>query len=139
MKLFVALLSGILFGTGLTVAQMVDPNKVLNFLDISGNWDPSLAFVMAAAFSVFSLAYWVLIKNRTVSLTGGQISIGSITVVNKQLIVGAAIFGMGWGMTGICPGPAIANISGGEPKILTFVVVMIIGMKVSEFIKSKYL
>ena len=116
---------------------MVDPNKVLSFLDIGGNWDPSLVFVMAAAFTVFSLAYWGLIKNRTVSLTGGPISIGSITIVNKQLIIGAAIFGLGWGMTGICPGPAVANISGGEPKILVFVVVMIIGMKVSEWFKGK--
>ncbi len=137
MKLLVALISGVLFGFGLTVAQMVNPNKVLNFLNISGDWDPSLIFVMAAAVAVFSLAFWTLIKNRTVSLTGDLISIGSITVVNKQLIIGAAIFGLGWGLTGICPGPAVANITGGEPKILAFVVVMIIGMKVSEWIKSK--
>ena len=137
MKLLVALISGILFGFGLTVAQMVDPNKVLNFLNISGDWDPSLIFVMAAAVVVFSLAFWTLIKNRAVSLTGDLISIGSITVVNKQLIIGAAIFGLGWGLTGICPGPAVANITGGEPKILTFVVVMIIGMKVSEWIRGK--
>lgn len=137
MKLIVALLSGILFGAGLTIAQMVDPDKVLSFLDISGNWDPSLIFVMAAAFTVFSLSYWVLIKNRAVSLTGNPINIGSITIVNKQLIFGAAIFGLGWGMTGICPGPAVANITGGEPKMLAFVLVMIVGMKVSEWIKSK--
>lgn len=138
MKLIVALLSGLIFGAGLTVAQMVDPNKVLNFLDLSGYWDPSLIFVMAAAFSVFSLAYWILIKNRAVSLTGGPINIGSITIVNKPLIIGSAIFGLGWGLTGICPGPAVANISGGEPKMLAFVVVMIVGMKASEYIKSKY-
>jgi len=137
MKLLVALISGLLFGAGLTIAQMVDPNKVLNFLNITGNWDASLIFVMAAAFSVFSLAYWILIKNRTVSLTGGPISMGSITIVNKPLIFGAAVFGLGWGLTGICPGPAIANISGGEPKMLVFVFVMVIGMKASEWIKNK--
>ena len=137
MKLLVAILSGILFGAGLTVAQMVDPNKVLSFLDISGDWDPGLGFVMAAAFSVFSLAYWILIKKRTISLTGGPIGISSKAIVNKQLIIGAAIFGLGWGVTGICPGPAIANISGGEPKMLVFVLVMIFGMKVSAWIKGK--
>jgi len=139
MKLIVALVSGLLFGMGLTIAQMVDPNKVLNFLDVTGNWDPSLLFVMAAAFSVFSLFYWLLIKNRSVSLTGVPISIGRITVVNKPLIFGAAIFGLGWGLTGVCPGPAVANISAGEPKMLVFVVVMILGMKTSEWVKTRIL
>jgi len=137
MKLIVALISGLLFGIGLTVAQMVDPNKVLNFLDITGNWDASLLFVMAAAFSIFSLIYWLLIKKRSISLTGVPISIGKITVVNKRLIFGAAIFGLGWGLTGICPGPAVANISGLEPKMLVFVLVMIFGMKTSEWLKSR--
>ena len=137
MKLIVALVSGLLFGAGLTIAQMVDPNKVLNFLDITGNWDPSLIFVMGGAITVFGLGYWTMIKNRTVSLTGNSIDIGSITIVNKPLIIGAVIFGLGWGLTGICPGPAIANISGGEPKILVFIVVMIIGMKTSEWVKNK--
>ena len=93
---------------------------------------------MAAAFSVFSLAYWLLISKRQVSLTGVPISIGKITQVNKPLIIGAALFGLGWGTTGICPGPAIANISGGEPKMLVFVVVMIVGMKASEWVKSRW-
>ena len=137
MKLIVALVSGLLFGIGLTVSQMVDPNKIFGFLDITGNWDASLLFVMAAAFSVFSVIYWFLIKKRSVSLTGVPIGIGRITAVNKPLIFGATIFGLGWGLTGICPGPAIANISGFEPKMLVFVVVMIVGMKASEWLKSR--
>ena len=139
MKFLIALTSGLLFGLGLTIAQMVDPNKVLNFLNLFGNWDASLLFVMAAAFSVFSLAYWFFIKKRTISLTGVPIRIGTITHINKQLIFGAAIFGLGWGLTGICPGPAVANISGGEPKMLAFVVVMVLGMKSSEWVKARFL
>jgi len=138
MRLVVALLSGLIFGIGLTVSQMVDPNKVLNFLNITGNWDASLAFVMASAMGVFSLVYWLFIKNRTVSLNGSPIQIPSITAVNKQLVIGASIFGLGWGLTGICPGPAIANLTGGEPKILVFIVVMVIGMKTSEWLKTKF-
>ncbi len=139
MKLLVAMISGILFGMGLTISQMVDPNKVTSFLDITGGWDPSLIFVMAAAFGIFSLGYWYLISHRTHALTGGSISLGSITVVNKPLIVGGAIFGLGWGLTGICPGPAVANLGGGEPKMLVFVLVMVLGMKVSEWIRQKFL
>jgi len=139
MKQLVALISGLIFGVGLTVSQMVDPNKVINFLDVTGNWDGSLLFVMGAATTLFSVAYWLLIKKRTVSLSGNPINIPSITRVNRQLIIGACTFGLGWGLTGICPGPAIANITGGEPKILVFVVVMVIGMKSSEWLKSRFL
>jgi len=136
MKRIVALISGLIFGAGLSVSQMVDPSKVLNFLDVTGNWDASLIFVMAAAISVFSVAYWLLIKKRTVSLSGNPISAPSITAVNRQLIIGASIFGLGWGLTGICPGPAIANITGGEPKIFVFIALMVIGMKASEWFKK---
>jgi len=139
MKRLVALIAGLIFGVGLTVSQMVDPNKVLNFLDITGNWDGSLIFVMAAATIVFSTAYWLLINKRTVSLSGNPISLPNITGVNRQLIIGATIFGLGWGLTGVCPGPVIANITGGEPKIFAFIVVMVIGMKASEWVKSKFL
>ena len=139
MKFVVALIAGLLFGAGLTIAQMVDPNKVLNFLDITGSWDPSLLFVMAGAFTVFSLGYLLLIRKRMTSIFGGLISVPVSTMINKRLIVGALIFGLGWGISGICPGPAVANISGGEPKIWAFVVVMILGMRVSEWVKKRFL
>ncbi len=136
-KVIIALIAGALFGIGLTVSQMVDPNKVLNFLDISGNWDPSLLFVMAAALLVFGLTFWLVIKNRQISLTGNPISLSKNQIIDKKLIVGACLFGIGWGMSGICPGPAIANISGMEPKIGVFILVMFLGMKVSELAKTK--
>jgi uncharacterized protein len=136
MKFLISLVAGLLFGVGLTVAQMVDPNKVLGFLDVFGAWDPSLLFVMGAAFAVFSLSYWLVIHKRGVSFIGSPIASSNPAPVNKQLIIGAIIFGVGWGITGLCPGPVLANLSTGEPKILVFVVVMVTGMKTSEWIKK---
>lgn len=137
LKRIIALISGLLFGIGLTVSQMVDPAKVLGFLDIFGAWDPSLLFVMGAAFLVFSISYWFLIRERSVSISGDPMNKGNSSPVSKQLIIGAIIFGIGWGMTGLCPGPVLANISSGDPKILVFVVVMLFGMKVSEWLKTR--
>ncbi len=137
MKLLVAFVSGLLFAIGLTVAEMVDPKRVLGYLDVSGDWDSTLLYVMGAAFVVFSSGYWLLVYKRAVSLTGNPILISAKSAVSKPLIVGAAIFGLGWGLTGICPGPALANISGGEPKMIIFVAVMILGMKTSEWLKPK--
>ncbi|MCF6194337.1 MAG: YeeE/YedE family protein [Kangiellaceae bacterium] len=137
MKLVVAFISGLLFSIGLTVSQMVDPARVLGFLDITGAWDSRLLYVMGAAFAVFSAGYWLLVFRRTVSLSGNPILMSMHGLVDKQLVIGAVIFGVGWGLTGICPGPAIANLTGAEPKIFVFVAVMILGMKVSELVKGK--
>jgi len=137
MKLIVSFISGLIFSIGLTVSEMVDPARVLGFLDVTGAWDSRLLFVMGAAFVVFSAGYWLLVFKRTVSLSGNPILVSLNTLVDKQLIVGASIFGLGWGLTGICPGPAIANLTGAEPKIFVFVVVMIFGMKASAFVKAK--
>jgi uncharacterized membrane protein YedE/YeeE len=137
MKQLIGLIAGVIFGAGLAVSQMVDPQKVLNFLDIFGTWDPSLVFVMGAGLGVFGLAYALIIKNRKISILGSVINLSNPVGINRQLVIGASIFGLGWGITGICPGPAVANISAGEPKILVFIVMMLIGMKVSDFVKTK--
>jgi uncharacterized membrane protein YedE/YeeE len=139
MKHLLALVSGLIFGAGLTVSQMVDPQKVLNFLDISGNWDPSLIFVMGAGLAVFGLAYFLVIKNRKTAIFGAAITLSNPAGINRPLLIGAAIFGLGWGISGICPGPAVANISGGDPKIAVFVVMMLVGMKASDFLKKRKL
>ena len=138
MRELIALISGLLFGIGLTIAQMVDPAKVLGFLDLFGDWDASLLVVMGAAFSTFSLCYWLFIHKREVSVTGSPISSHNPAPVNKQLIFGAVIFGVGWGMTGLCPGPVITNLSGGNIKIVVFTLVMLLGMKSSDWIKSRF-
>ena len=136
-KLFIALLSGTLFGFGLMVSQMVDPAKVISFLDIFGHWDPSMALVMTGALVIFASGFWLLLRNKTHSYFGKAISICQSNELTPKLYIGSAIFGLGWGITGICPGPAIANVTGGDIKIYVFILVMIIGMKTSEWVKRK--
>lgn len=127
MIIIIATLAGILFGLGLIVGGMTNPAKVLNFLDITGTWDPSLAFVMAGAIAVAFLAFKQA-KQQTISWLGLPIHLPTATQIDVQLILGAALFGAGWGIAGFCPGPAIASIlTGGEP-VWVFVVSMLLGM-----------
>ena len=112
-----ALLSGTLFGAGLATAQMTNPAKVLGFLDVAGAWDPSLAFVMGAAILVSAIAY-----RR--SKTPLQLS----TKIDGRLLTGASLFGLGWGLAGFCPGPAIAALVTGSAQVVVFVVAMVGGM-----------
>ena len=105
----VALICGILFGIGLSLSRMINPNKVLNFLDISGNWDPSLIFVMMGALAVAFISFkWIL--NRPAPIVAESFHISGKSSIDKTLILGAAIFGIGWGMSGYCPGPAVAGL-----------------------------
>jgi uncharacterized membrane protein YedE/YeeE len=112
-----ALLSGTIFGSGLAVARMTNPAKVLAFLDVAGAWDPSLAFVMGAALAVSALAY----RFRPAPS-------GIATGIDARLLVGAGLFGLGWGLAGFCPGPAIASLSTGSGEVVTFVLAMVVGM-----------
>jgi len=105
----VALLAGIIFGLGLALSQMIDPNKVLTFLDVTGDWDPSLAFVMLGALAVSMLSFRFILK-RPKPLFETSFHVSRQTMINKPLIIGSALFGMGWGMTGYCPGPAVASL-----------------------------
>ena len=136
MKIFIGLIAGLLFGLGLTVSQMVNPSKVFSFLDVFGHWDPSLAFVMMGAITVFASGYFLFVRKRTKSLLGQNMPTASQTSIDKNLLIGSAIFGIGWGLAGICPGPAIVNLGGGEIKVAVFIVVMVAGMKVANFLKS---
>ncbi len=105
----VALLAGVLFGLGLALSQMIDPNKVLTFLDVTGDWDPSLAFVMIGALVVSMLSFrFILKRSKPLFETGFHVS--KQTIINQPLIMGSALFGVGWGMTGYCPGPAVASL-----------------------------
>jgi uncharacterized membrane protein YedE/YeeE len=105
----IALLCGIIFGIGLSLSQMINPNKILNFLDISGNWDPSLIFVMAGALAVAFVSFNRILK-RPAPLLAESFHISRKFFIDKPLIFGAAIFGIGWGMSGYCPGPAVADL-----------------------------
>jgi uncharacterized membrane protein YedE/YeeE len=105
----IALLCGIVFGIGLSLSHMINPIKILNFLDITGNWDPSLIFVMIGALAVAFVSFkWIL--KRPAPLLAESFHISRKSSIDKPLILGAAIFGIGWGMSGYCPGPAVAGL-----------------------------
>jgi len=120
------LLAGALFGLGLAIAQMTNPLKVQNFLDIAGDWDPSLAFVMGAAVTITMLAFRLVLR-RERPLLGGRFHLPVLTEVDRRLVTGAALFGIGWGLTGYCPGPALATLLSGNSEVLLFVPAMLLG------------
>ena len=128
MRISVSLISGLLFGMGMIISDMVNPAKVIGFLDITGNWDPSLIFVMGGALAVFTPLYHFVIKKRSKAINGDKFTWTSNTTIDGTLISGALIFGAGWGLAGFCPGPAIANIGSGSNIILAFILNMIIGI-----------
>ncbi|MDL2284162.1 YeeE/YedE family protein [Oxalobacter sp. OttesenSCG-928-P03] len=127
MNVFVALVSGLLFGAGIMVSGMGNPEKVLAFLDLAGNWDPSLALVMAAAIPVSGLAFRVVDKRKT-TLAGRAVQLPDTKRLDWRLVMGSALFGIGWGLAGICPGPAIALPGYGSAKGLVFALSMFLGM-----------
>ena len=122
-----ALLSGLIFGLGLILSGMGNPAKVQNFLDFFGQWDPSLALVMGGAITVGLIAFnWA--KRRKTALLGDAMQLPTSTVIDRQLLTGSALFGIGWGMAGFCPGPAIMNLSTLTPQVWLFVAAMLAGM-----------
>lgn len=124
---FVALLVGLLFGLGLTVSGMTQPLKVISFLDFFGEWDPSLAFVMVGAIAVHFIAYRFQ-KHQTSPLLGGDFSLPSKKNIDWKLLAGALIFGVGWGLGGYCPGPALASLVSLQLEVVVFVAAMTAGM-----------
>lgn len=131
-----ALVAGLLFGAGLIVSGMTDPQNVLAFLDIAGNWDPGLAVVMATAIAVTAPALWLL-KKRGRTLAGDACDIANRNPIDTRLVVGAVVFGIGWGMAGICPGPGLIIAAGGVPGALLFVAAMAAGMRLSGIVLGR--
>lgn len=136
MKTIVAFLVGGLFGIGLIVAGMSNPAKVLGFLDLAGAWDPSLALVMGGAVAV-GLAGFTLARGRRLSLLGAPMQIPAKRGIDRPLVVGSALFGIGWGLAGICPGPALTLLGTGAPKGVVFVLAMIAGMALFPLIQRR--
>jgi hypothetical protein len=118
---------GLLFGLGLMLSGMTDPGKVMGFLDLFGNWDPSLALVMGGAIMVGFFAFTVA-KKRTSTFLGGALRLPTHTDLDKKLVIGSVLFGAGWGLAGFCPGPALVSMADGQPKALVFVLAMMVGM-----------
>ena len=124
-------LIGILFGLGLMISGMSNPQKILNFLDITGKWDPSLLFVMGGAV-VVGLAGFYIVSQRSVAFFGGALHIPARRAITKPLLIGSFIFGTGWGIAGFCPGPALVSLGSGQLKALVFVIAMLLGMVICE-------
>ena len=127
MPVFAALLCGLIFGFGLLVSGMMQPTKVLGFLDIFGAWDPSLAVVMVAALAV-CVPGFALVRRRERPVLALQNAWPTKTDVDRPLVIGATMFGIGWGLVGLCPGPALENLATLSPSVILFVVAMVAGM-----------
>lgn len=125
----VAFIAGLVFAIGLAIAGMTQPAKVIGFLDVFGRWDPTLAFVMAAAIAVHATAYWALIVRRPQPWFAAVLEIPPRRDIDRALLGGAALFGVGWGLGGFCPGPAIASLATGAPGVIWFVLAMLAGMR----------
>jgi uncharacterized membrane protein YedE/YeeE len=136
MQILTSLITGLIFGNGLIVSGMADPAKVLGFLDLTGRWDPSLALVMAGAIAVGALAF-AIAGRRTTSLIGLDMKLPSSRQLDRRLIAGSVLFGIGWGIAGFCPGPGLVALGMGESKALIFVVAMIAGMGLFELIERR--
>ena len=121
-----ALAAGLLFGLGLAISQMVNPEKILDFLDVTGDWDPSLALVMAGAVGVAMLAFRLVLKRKQ-PIFDDDFHLPRLTKVDRSLLVGSGVFGLGWGIGGYCPGPGIAALSAGSVEALVFVAGMVLG------------
>ena len=135
MSAIIALLVGIIFGVGLIIAQMTNPSKIIGFLTFGQNWDSSLLFVMASAvfFSFFAFNF---IKQNNKTLLNLDFEIPKRTDINLSLIAGAALFGSGWGMVGLCPAPAIVSLAFGNSQTLLFVISMLVGMYLFKLTKK---
>lgn len=132
MRLLSTLFAGLLFGIGLILSGMANPAKVQNFLDLFGNWDPSLAFVIGGAILVTTPGYW-LVRKRATPLFSNFFDIPTRTDFDTRLIVGAATFGVGWGLSGFCPGPAITALPFAAGGTFVFVPAMLVGMMLAKF------
>ncbi len=127
--------SGLIFGIGLLVSGMSNPEKVLGFLDIAGLWDPSLAFVMGGAIVVGLFAF-AFARRRTLSFLGYHMKLPASDRVDKRLVIGSLLFGAGWGLAGFCPGPGLVALGAGEAKAAVFVISMIAGMAMFELLEK---
>lgn len=136
MFVWTSLLTGLVFGLGLIVSGMANPAKVLGFLDVGGAWDPSLALVMAGAIAVGFVAFRFM-KNRTLSLMGAEMKLPTASRIDRRLVMGSALFGIGWGIAGFCPGPGLVALGMGETKALVFVAAMLLGMVVFELLELR--
>ncbi|WP_261818200.1 YeeE/YedE family protein [Vibrio gallicus] len=133
----IALIAGVLFGLGMAISGMASPQKVIGFLDVAGQWDPSLAFVMGGALLVFAPVYHLVIKRRSQPILHPQFSTPKNSVIDKRLLLGASLFGIGWGLAGICPGPVVSSLAINHSGAWLFLMTMLMGMMLGRRITAK--
>jgi uncharacterized protein len=136
MPILIAIIAGMIFGAGLMLSDMVNPARVLNFLDIAGSWDPTLIFVMAGGLAVATVGYRLVLRRRS-PVYADAFNLPAQRQIDLPLIGGAALFGIGWGLAGICPGPAFADLATFEPRVWLFVAAMLIGMIVANVVRNR--
>ena len=136
MLVIASLLAGLVFGLGLIVSGMANPAKVLGFLNLAGPWDPSLALVMVGAIAVGLVAFHVA-RKRTTSLLGAAMELPISRQIDRRLVLGSVLFGVGWGIVGFCPGPAIVALGMGQAKAVVFVVAMLFGMGIFQLFERR--
>ena len=134
MQTLLALAAGLVFGVGLILSGMTDPAKVLGFLDLAGRWDPSLALVMGAAVAVGTLAF-AFAARRGTTLLGAPLHLPPTRPIDARLVAGSVLFGIGWGLVGFCPGPALVALGMGQSKAWLFVAAMLAGMALFEAVE----
>ena len=136
MRLFTAVLIGLIFGLGIAISGMINPAKVLNFFDITGTWDPSLAFVMAGALAVAIPGYRLVLGRPAPAFEQG-FQLPDTRVIDRRLILGSATFGIGWGIAGFCPGGALPAIGTGDPAVFLFLAALIGGLLIARVLQSR--
>ena len=129
-----SLVAGFLFGLGMIISGMADPAKVIGFLDVAGGWDPSLAFVMGGALMVFMPSYFLIIKPKQKPLVAEEFCLAQSKPISSRLISGAAIFGLGWGIAGVCPGSALSSLALGNPGVWIFFASMMVGLGMTNLL-----
>ena len=136
LSIFVSLIVGCIFGLGLAIGGMLDPSKVVGFLNIFGAWDPSLAFVMMGGIMVNAAGYLILIRGKKPIFTE-KFHLPDNIFIDRRLVVGSAIFGVGWGLAGLCPGPVVGSLFLNPNSIVPFLVIMLVGLKIGGLVKAK--
>ncbi len=136
MQRVIEFMLGLTFGLGLLISGMTDPGKVQGFLDLAGTWDPSLAFVMGGGVMVGLLGFGMA-KKKVISFSGAPFHWPEMTQIDRPLILGSLMFGMGWGLAGFCPGPALVTMASGNDKALVFVLAMLVGMVLFDRFKKR--
>jgi uncharacterized protein len=137
MRLLAALISGLLFGSGIAISGMINPAKVLNFFDIAGSWDPSLIFVMGGGLVVALIGYRLVFAVKSRPLFDGAFQLPTAKTINTPLIAGSALFGIGWGLSGFCPGGSIPALGLGQADAFVFVAAMLVGLAAAKWFRHR--